>query len=651
MKSIFNLLLLSTLFLTSPLLSQFSKNDSLLIHKTFTRDWNDKIFYDYLVSEDEKKINSALLALSHSGDTSFVQSIVKIENRNCIRYIFFALGQIGFSFQSVNYLWQKIESGAEPNIYYAFEALGKIGSTDDFNLLLALVEKEGISSGIPTAFVNFHIRGIKDAMIAKLIWDKFYKTDDQELLKEISYALYRTRQPIDDISKFESRFKEILQNETNISTVQYLLGVCRNNKIFFSDEEVLLKLCSHENWIVRNETASSAAYFKFTASENLTAYLRLLEDDNPNVQRTCAFAIKNISSDQNLLTQFLSKIQDHLTDKRESKFVYGELLNSYLHLTSDKKNIFFSRYKNYLTKDYIAKIFGEHTEFDSVSTQELFEIFKSPSIATKIETVTALTKIYKRNKSESIRNFIFEQLQSEYPPLVSIAADDLDSLTIAIYSNELKTLSLRYVKENLNSTDHLEAILSLYNLSEKISNDFQTEIKNLFTHSEVFSLSKIANPSAKKITQHFSKIWEYSFKYSTAVVRTTKGEFTLQLQNGIAPITAANFCMLAENKFYDGIIFHRVVPAFVIQGGDPTGSGWGGCGYEIVSEFSPENYSVGAAGIASAGKDTEGSQWFIMQAEHKHLNGRYTIWAKIISGQNVVDSIEQEDSIISIKLH
>jgi cyclophilin family peptidyl-prolyl cis-trans isomerase len=88
----------------------------------------------------------------------------------------------------------------------------------------------------------------------------------------------------------------------------------------------------------------------------------------------------------------------------------------------------------------------------------------------------------------------------------------------------------------------------------------------------------------------------------------------------------------------------------VIQAGDPTGTGWGGPGYEIVSEFSDLNFGIGYVGMASAGKDTESSQFFIMQGSHPHLNGRYTIFAKVIEGMEVVNKITEDDKIISINL-
>ncbi len=134
------------------------------------------------------------------------------------------------------------------------------------------------------------------------------------------------------------------------------------------------------------------------------------------------------------------------------------------------------------------------------------------------------------------------------------------------------------------------------------------------------------------------------------LLKPIKGIITINFKPELAPITVGNFVHLAKKNFYDGIIFHRVVPGFVIQAGDPTGTGWGGPGYEIISEFSPEEFKTGAAGIASAGKDTEGSQFFIMQGYYPHLNSRYTLFAEIVSGLDVVMKISEDDQIISVEL-
>ena len=133
-------------------------------------------------------------------------------------------------------------------------------------------------------------------------------------------------------------------------------------------------------------------------------------------------------------------------------------------------------------------------------------------------------------------------------------------------------------------------------------------------------------------------------------IRTMRGSVILALLPADAPFTVLNFVRLARKKFYDGLTFHRVVPNFVVQGGDPRGDGWGGPGYAIRSEFSLVNFERGSCGIASAGKDTEGCQFFITHLPTPHLDGRYTVFGKVVNGMDVVDKLQVGDTIISVRL-
>jgi len=136
---------------------------------------------------------------------------------------------------------------------------------------------------------------------------------------------------------------------------------------------------------------------------------------------------------------------------------------------------------------------------------------------------------------------------------------------------------------------------------------------------------------------------ELPFGRRTALIHTDHGTFEIELFGDDAIQTAANFIKLAQDGFYDGLTFHRVVPNFVVQGGCPRGDGWGDPGYTIRSEFNQHRYDRGYVGMAHAGKDTGGSQFFITHSPQPHLNGRYTIFGQVTKGMNVVDQITQGD--------
>ncbi len=125
-----------------------------------------------------------------------------------------------------------------------------------------------------------------------------------------------------------------------------------------------------------------------------------------------------------------------------------------------------------------------------------------------------------------------------------------------------------------------------------------------------------------------------------AVLHTSEGAIELELYPNEAPKTVENFVKLARDGFYEGVIFHRVIPDFMIQGGDPTGTGTGGPGYEFEDEFNEHRVVRGALAMANAGPNTNGSQFFIVTAEATPwLDGKHTVFGKVTSGMDVVDRI------------
>ncbi len=135
-----------------------------------------------------------------------------------------------------------------------------------------------------------------------------------------------------------------------------------------------------------------------------------------------------------------------------------------------------------------------------------------------------------------------------------------------------------------------------------------------------------------------------------ATIETEKGDLVLELFASDAPNTVNNFVFLAREGFYDGTIFHRVIPGFMAQGGDPTGTGSGGPGYAFDDEFSQHTHVTGALSMANAGPNTNGSQFFITYAPQLHLDGLHSVFGQLTEGMDVLESIESGDAIKRIKI-
>jgi peptidyl-prolyl cis-trans isomerase B (cyclophilin B) len=132
---------------------------------------------------------------------------------------------------------------------------------------------------------------------------------------------------------------------------------------------------------------------------------------------------------------------------------------------------------------------------------------------------------------------------------------------------------------------------------------------------------------------------------SAATLHTSQGAVEVELFDADAPKTVENFRKLAGDGFYDGVIFHRVIPDFMVQGGDPTGTGSGGPGYTFEDEFNDHPVARGALAMANAGPNTNGSQFFIVTADAcPWLDGKHTVFGQVTDGMDVVDAISQAET-------
>jgi peptidyl-prolyl cis-trans isomerase B (cyclophilin B) len=141
-------------------------------------------------------------------------------------------------------------------------------------------------------------------------------------------------------------------------------------------------------------------------------------------------------------------------------------------------------------------------------------------------------------------------------------------------------------------------------------------------------------------------------KKYTATFETSRGKIVCELFATDAPNTVNNFVFLAKENFYDGTVFHRVIQDFMIQGGDPTGTGRGGPGYKFADECkgNPNKHQVGSLSMANAGPNTNGSQFFITHIATDWLNGKHTVFGKVTSGQEVVNATQQGDTLKSVTI-
>jgi cyclophilin family peptidyl-prolyl cis-trans isomerase/HEAT repeat protein len=216
------------------------------------------------------------------------------------------------------------------------------------------------------------------------------------------------------------------------------------------------------------------------------------------------------------------------------------------------------------------------------------------------------------------------------------AKDDLNDAALALLdalAKQKSTSANESIKAALDSSDYLIRRRAVTLLKTNGAGDFSSRIGNVRSRNTIADYER----AIKRMGKHVR-----------AVVSTSRGSFTIELLPDDAPLNVDNFVQLAKRGYFGGIAFHRVVPNFVIQGGDPRGDGNGGPGYQIRCEINEVPYDRSAVGMALSGKDTGGSQWFVTHSPQPHLDGGYTVFGKVIDGMDVVDQITRGDVIRSV---
>jgi cyclophilin family peptidyl-prolyl cis-trans isomerase len=317
-------------------------------------------------------------------------------------------------------------------------------------------------------------------------------------------------------------------------------------------------------------------------------------------------------------------------------------------------------------KELRDSISNDVMRYNAINPNKDGSMIGSPDLAKIYKAfVEALAELDDRLSGEDrniIRLILSEFASSKHPAIVDICLTNLQDSMYMQYRGETcqimmfdyegltfpkdKDVTIMYIQawgamkyegvkdlltKNLKHTDYDIAKASADALKEITGKDSESKITAPKYRTD-FDWNFMDNLGSKKI----------------ATIKTSQGDIKIELHPNIAPFTVQNFVKLSERGYYNNTVFHRVVPNFVIQGGDPTGTGYGGPGYSIRSEFSPLSFDAYTVGMASSGKDTEGSQFFITHSPQPHLDGRYTLFAKVIDGFDAVDKIQIGDMIESV---
>lgn len=252
------------------------------------------------------------------------------------------------------------------------------------------------------------------------------------------------------------------------------------------------------------------------------------------------------------------------------------------------------------------------------------------SAAASLAAMSKVKGITPAMKSRFANTYVALMKSERDPAILGTIAATLADSTLEYRSIITDPSFLYEARKRLHLPEHYEAIQPIEAAIAYLEKRKATHVQNEFNHPIDWQLIKNIPEDQR------------------AVIKTNRGNIVMRLLVNESPGSVANFISLANKDYFDGKFFHRVVPNFVIQAGCNRGDGWGGENYSIRSEFSPRLYRTGSVGMASAGKDTESTQWFITHSPTPHLDGRYTIFAEVVEGWRVLDYIGVGDKITDV---
>ncbi len=648
MKKLFLILL----FISANLFAQFNKNNSDLILTAANRSFDKEIISKYLSSNNESDVKAALIAIYHSNDSTFVDDIKKIDFSKYGKEAAFALGGISNCRGSIELLFSELQINANANSFREIiEAIGKTGNQSDFLKLIVMTEKyKPFAMKSAMGILNFQLRNFSlEGREALILLRIINESEDNNDIEEALFTLFR-KTPT-GITEAQFNYKHLLQSKDDeivISTIKLIPKIDIQEK-----EKVLLSYLYNDDWRLRAEAAKGLSNLPDLSLESFKPILKLLFDKNPNVSRQTAISVRNIKTTSLGMGLLLNGINYYLK-KDLTVNAKGELFISLCKLDKENAYNYINEYSNSVNENYIVRVLEEVKTSPQYNYNFLSKNISKENEKDVMNSAQAFLNLQKElSDSIEYRDKLFALLGSKFPSIISIIADGIDSTYLDNFSNEIKVIILDQIKRYKNNSDYYESITSLGGLSSKFGKEFQEMVLKELSKSNVTSIKNYADSqmgikTVKKDNPLFNDLLKNSFLVKQFLVKTNKGEIKIELMPDIAPITVGSFTNLVKEKFFDNVIFHRVVPNFVIQTGDPSGTGWRGPGYDIISETSTLPYKAGMIGMASAGKDTEGSQWFIMHSYYPHLNGKYSLFGKVISGMDTVNNIDQEDKIISI---
>ena len=630
---------------------------------------SDLVYQGIYNHQDKQNIDSVLLYFNHSNpgyrlaavnamasiqSELSIDSLVEIlgdpiiEVRTAAAY---ALGQIG-NLETVDPLMNAFVNKDTSDVDNVFnstilEAIGKTGNKSLLDVL-ASVESYRITDtllllGQSRAIYRYANRGINTQKgtnrMVELASNQAYPNGVRVIA-----ANYLARAKDIDISKSQFRIAEALIGASDPNVRMAIALALRK-----VTEPDILKILQSQ-FIVEKDYRVKVnilkAFGSYKYRDNIDLILDHLDDENIHVANAAAQYLVDHGKrdDVEIYKTFAKKNLDHTVRAKIYASVLKHLPSYYIESRAIIRSSLLRYLKELKGKPYVAKHYVAALGQDPYSYAYLKEAAIDSGVVTiRTAGMEALSKIVSGKSFVNTFRFRSDRVKIEILDIIKEQFAKGDVGTMAIGAGILSNEKIGY-RNLIQNDSFLIAAAAKLSLPREI--ETYNEIKKALAY-----INNVKYKAEKNSYNHPIN-WKTLATVSDstiAVVRTNKGNFTIKLFGNTTPGSVANFIDLANDDFFDNKVYHRVVSNFVIQGGCPRGDGYGSLDYSIRSEL-PQLYydDEGYVGMASAGLNTEGTQWFVTHSPTPHLDGKYTIFGKVTEGMDVVHQIVEGDKIIDV---
>ena len=577
---------------------------------------DSKALIPYFVNDDYQLRVQAALAFGSVADSAALNSLYTMleEDEPIAQAAAFAIGQIGDA-RSVEVLKRILERSMQAETRFEiYDAMGKCGDID-LNYYLASSYNVGKDAkGTAWALMELTNRKKLNPAGLELAITLLKNENDYDVRFAAAHAIARTG--------LDVPWKEIrsLIMEEKIQDVKIALAAGLKQIPPSAIDQELIDNLESSNYLIRINALKS---FQEKDSELLNNWIQSILKGDANIN------LKIIAAEY--LTSTPGRSETYL--KNNSTENLNWRVRTILYLDAIKQNNTeiieealeqYNATSNLYEKGMLLAVLGQ---LPGKNEWLINEIMENDSIVSTYGMEGLVSMIEESERKGFYAPYLFETLQSEHDALVSLTA-------IACRDKAFRNLITVEILTNRQNELDLPRQSEAYLEIEKTIRFYTGKEGPLPTmkYNHPIDISRLAALDSLK----------------GFLVQTTKGDFFMEVFPEEAPGTVQAIKDLVDKGYYNNKLFHRVVPNFVAQTGCPDGDGWGSLDFSIRSEFSRLRYYRGAVGMASAGKDTESCQWFVTHSPTPHLNGRYTIFANVSQGMEIVDILEVGDRILSM---